>query len=166
MYPIFFHRRRSSTAASLLFLLLVCAFCAGQDLPTAKPESVGLSSEGTDDRHLHGATESHRRPDSRLRSERPGVSGHQRLIAQHVGTAALGCPAERSSTGERIQATDISSPVIQSRHLFQSGGNLRARGPRLHSPLPIAAGFAGKIHARLSAQAENILHLCDRRVRD
>jgi CubicO group peptidase (beta-lactamase class C family) len=45
MHPISFHRRRSSTAASLLFLLLVSGFCAAQELPTAKPESVGLSSE-------------------------------------------------------------------------------------------------------------------------
>ncbi len=40
-----FHRRRGLTAASLLYLLLISAFCAAQELPTAKPESVGLSSE-------------------------------------------------------------------------------------------------------------------------
>lgn len=45
MHPFFFHRRRSSTAASFFFLLLISAICAAQELPAAKPESVGLSSE-------------------------------------------------------------------------------------------------------------------------
>lgn len=45
MHLFFFHRRRSATAASLFFVLWISVFAAAQELPAAKPESVGLSSE-------------------------------------------------------------------------------------------------------------------------
>jgi CubicO group peptidase (beta-lactamase class C family) len=48
MHPIFCYRRRSRPAASFLFFLLICVTCVGQELPTTKPESVGLSAERLD----------------------------------------------------------------------------------------------------------------------